>query len=52
MAPITWVLCGYLNMVEVAYEKEGLFHFCWKISEWEAWFYMCNKLGLYDLNLY
>ena len=37
-------------MVEVASNKESIFPFHWKTREREAWYYMCNKLGLFDPN--
>ena len=37
-------------MVEVASNKEGILPFCWIAGEREAWYYMHNKLGLFDPN--
>lgn len=38
-------------MVEIAYDKDGTLPFRWVASEREAWFYMSNKLGLFDPNI-
>ena len=48
--PATWVMCGDFNMVEVASDKEGILPFHWTAGEREAWYYMHNKLGLFDPN--
>ena len=50
LLPATWVLCGDFNMVEVASEKHGILPFHWTAGKREAWFYMRNKLGLFDPN--
>lgn len=50
LLPGTWVFCGDFNMVELAIDKAGLLPFQWKTREREAWFYMRNKLGLFDPN--
>ena len=43
-------MCGDFNMVEVASNKDDIFPFRWTIGEREAWYYMRNKLGLFDPN--
>ena len=50
LPPTTWVMCGDFNMVEVASDKEGILPFRWTSGEREAWYYMRNKLGLFDPN--
>ena len=37
-------------MVEVASDKECILPFHWTVGEREAWYYMHNKLGLFDPN--
>ena len=50
LAAATWVMCGDFNMVEVASDKDNILPFCWIAREREAWYYMYNKLGLFDPN--
>ena len=37
-------------MVEVASDKDGILPLYWTAGEREAWYYMCNKFGLFDPN--
>ena len=50
LPPSMWVMCGDFNMVEVASDKEGILPFRWRVGEREAWYYMRNKLSLFDPN--
>ena len=36
LPPATWVMCGDFNMVEVVFDKEGIFPFHWIAGEREA----------------
>lgn len=47
----TWLVYGDFNMVEMDEDKEGVFPFWWIAGECEAWYYMGNKLGLFDPNM-
>lgn len=42
---------GDFNMVEMAYDKDGILPFKWAVGEREVWFYMHNKLGFFDPNI-
>lgn len=44
-------MCGDFNIVKVASDKDGIFPFRWIAGQWEVWFRMCNKLGLFDPNI-
>lgn len=50
LPPATWVMCGDFNMVEVVTDKDEILSFCWTTGEQEAWYYMRNKLGLFNPN--
>jgi len=45
-----WVLCGDFNMVEKFVDKQSHNPFRWNLGEREAWFFLKNKLSLYDPN--
>ena len=51
LPPATWVMCGDFNMVEVASHKDDFFSFRWTAGEREPWYYMHNKLDLFDPNI-
>ena len=50
LPPATWVMCDDFNMVEVAFDKDDIMPFHWISRKREAWYYMHNKLGLFDPN--
>ena len=46
----TWILCGDFNMVDKYFDKKSHSPMRWNIGEREAWFFMKNKLSLFDPN--
>jgi len=50
LPPIMWVMCGDFNMIEKPSDKVGHHPMQWAIRKRQAWYFIQNKLNLFDPN--